>query len=136
MPKMTLTAAYLSLAGVDRSGDCSKIEIQTEVEEKDVTTYKSLGWKEVIGGLKSGSLGISVKNNLAVGQLDEAMWDILGDVVPFSVRATQAAVGTSNPAYSGNVLIKSWTPIAGSPGDVNESNYTYPTSGPVVRTTA
>ncbi|MCX4468967.1 hypothetical protein OOK41_01335 [Micromonospora sp. NBC_01655] len=133
---MVLTAAYVSLAGIERSGDLNKAELSAEVEEKDVTTFKSLGWKEVVGGLKSGSLALSFKNDLAAAAVDQAMWDALGTVVPFVVRASQAAVGTSNPQYSGNVLVKSWTPIAGAPGDVNESNHTYPTSGPVVRATA
>lgn len=135
MPKMTLTAAYLSLDGQDRSGDSSKVEVTAEVEEKDVTTFKSLGWKEVIGGLKSGSLAVTFKNDVATGQLDEFMWARLGTVVPFEVRATQGAVSASNPKYTGSCLIKSWTPIAGAPGDVNEANYTFPASGPVVRGT-
>lgn len=136
MPKMVLTAAFVSLATVDRSGDCSKVELSVEVEEKDVTTFLSLGWKVVTGGLKSGSLGLTLKNDLAVGALDEAMWNLFGTVVPFKVRAVNTAASPSNPEYSGSVLVKAWTPVAGAPGDVNETNVTYPTSGAVARVTA
>lgn len=136
MPKMVLTAAFVSLNNVDRSGDCSKVELGVEVEEKDVTTFLAAGWKVVTGGLKSGSLALTFKNDLAVGALDESMWSLFGTVVPFKVRATNAAVGTSNPEYSGSVLVKSWSPVAGAPGDVNELSVTYPTSGAVARATA
>jgi hypothetical protein len=133
---MVLTAAYLALNSVDRSSWCSKIELTTEVEEKDVTVYTSLGWKEVLGGLKSGSLAIMFKNDVADDQLDETMWALLGSVTTFEVRAINTTATASNPKYTGSVLVKSWTPISGSPGDVNEANYTYPTSGAVSRAIA
>lgn len=136
MPKMVLTAAYVAINGADRSGDLNKAELTAEVEEKDITTFKSLGWKEVTGGLKSGSLALSFKNDLAATAVDEIMWGLFGTVVSFEVRASQAVVGAANPKYTGSCLIKSWTPIAGAPGDVNEANHTFPTSGAVVRATA
>lgn len=136
MAKMVLTSSYLGLNAVDRSSWCSKIELTTEVDEKDVTVFTSLGWKEVLGGLKSGSLAVTFKNDVAASQLDETMWALFGTVTTFEVRATSAAVGTSNPKYTGSVLIKGWTPISGSPGDVNEASFTFPTSGAVTRATS
>jgi hypothetical protein len=136
MAKMVLTSTYLALNSVDRSSWCSKVELSTEVDEKDVTTFASLGWKEILGGLKSGSLAITFKNDVAASQLDETMDALFGSVTTFEVRATSSAVGTSNPKYTGSVLIKGWTPISGSPGDVNEASYTYPTSGAVTRATS
>jgi hypothetical protein len=65
MAKMALLASYCSINAVDVSAYTSKIELTTEVEEKDVTTFASLGWKEVIGGLKSGSLALTFKQDVA-----------------------------------------------------------------------
>jgi hypothetical protein len=45
-------------------------------------------------------------------------------------------VGTSNPKYTGSVLIKSWNPIEGSVGDEASVGVSYPTSGAVTRATA
>jgi len=136
MPIMVLKTAYLALNGVDRSANTSKAELAVEVEEKDVTTFASNGWKEVLGGLSSGGLAVTFKNDVAASALDSAMWALLGQVVTFEVRTSNAVVGTGNPKYTGSVLIKNWTPISGSPGDVNEASYTFPTSGPVARATA
>ena len=136
MPLMVLKAAYVAINGVDRSANASKTELTVEVEEKDVTTWASQGWKEVLGGLGSGSLANTFKNDVGAAALDSAMWALFGTVVTFEVRASNAAVGTGNPKYTGNVLIKSWTPISGSPGDVNEASYTWPTSGVVTRATS
>ncbi|MEV6614267.1 phage tail tube protein [Streptomyces sp. NPDC051051] len=135
MPKMVLLAQHLTLNGTDLKDFTKKAELSVEVEDKDVTTYASLGWKVVLGGLKSGELSCEFLQDFAASQLDAIMWPLLGQVVPFTVRADQAAVGTSNPQYSGNVLIKGWNPIEGSVGDEATVGLTFPTSGAVARAT-
>lgn len=136
MAKMVLKASYLALNATDLSSYTSKIELSAEVEEKDITTFASSGWTEVLGGLASGSLAIGLKQDVAASALDSIMWPLFGTVVTFAVRLDNAAVGTSNPQYSGSVLIKEWKPIAGSVGDTAEVDVTYPTSGAVARATA
>ncbi|MFB7866998.1 hypothetical protein [Streptomyces sp. NPDC056069] len=136
MPKMVLLAEYLSLNGVDLSEYTRKGELAVEVEEKDVTNYASAGWKELLGGLKSGELGIEFLQDVAATKIDSIMWPLLGTVVPFEVRLSNAVVGTSNPKYTGSVLIKEWKPIEGSVGDEASVGVSYPTSGAVVRATA
>jgi hypothetical protein len=136
MPKMVLTAEYVSLNGTDLSSYCNKGELSVEVEEKDVTTYGSQGWKEVLGGLKSGTLGLEFKQDVAASALDSIMWPLLGTVVSFEVRLSQAAVGTSNPKWTGSALIKEWKPIQGGVGDDASVGVSYPTSGAVTRATA
>ena len=136
MAKMVLLASFVSLNGTTLSSYARKIELTAEVEEKDVTTYSSLGWKEVLGGLKSGELSLEFLQDVAAAQIDSIMWPLFGTVVTFEVRADQAAVGASNPKYTGSVLIKSWNPLEGSVGDEASVSVSYPTSGAVVRAVA
>jgi hypothetical protein len=136
MAKMVLLASYLSLNSNALWTYANKIELSAEVEEKEVTTYGSLGWKEFLGGLKSGGLAIDFKQDVAASALDSIMWPLLGTVVPFEVRLDQAAVGTSNPKYTGSVLIKEWKPISGSVGDDAQVGVSYPTSGVITRATS
>ncbi|WP_199444457.1 hypothetical protein [Umezawaea beigongshangensis] len=136
MPAMVLLASHITIDGNDLSDHCSKIEVTAEVDEKDVTTFASLGWKEVQGGIKSGSLGATFQQDTAAGEIDALMWPLLGEVVPFSVRLDNAAASATNPAYGGNLLVKKWSPIAGSVGDVATVDVEFPTSGAIVRTTA
>ncbi|MFD6035247.1 phage tail tube protein [Streptomyces griseoincarnatus] len=135
MPKMVLLAQHLSINGQTLNEYTKKAELTVEVEDKDVTNYASLGWKEVIGGLKSAELSCEFLQDFAATKLDSIMWPLLGTVVPFEVRADQAAVGTSNPAYSGNILINGWSPITGSVGDEATVSQGFPTSGAVTRAT-
>lgn len=133
MPKMVLLAQYVSINANLLHDHTRKAELTTEVEEKDVTTYASLGWKEVMGGLKSGELGCEFLQDFAATQLDSIMWPLLGLVVPFEVRADQAAVSASNPKYTGSILINGWNPLTGSVGDEATVSLGFPTSGAVLR---
>jgi len=136
MAHMVLLAEYVSIGGNDLSAHADKCEVSIEVEDKDATTFASLGWKEVLGGLKSGKLDASFKQDPAVGSLDSLMWPLLGTVVPFEVRLSNTARSTSNPSYTGNVLVTGWKPISGSVGDMASTDVSFPTSGAVSRLTA
>lgn len=135
MPKMVLLAQYLSINANVLNAFTKKAEVTVEVEDKDVTTFASAGWKEVIGGLKSGELGCEFLQDFAASQLDAIMWPLLGTVVPFEVRPDQGAVSTTNPKFTGSILIKGWNPIEGSVGDEATVGLTFPTSGAVARAT-
>jgi len=135
MPKMVLLAQYLSINGTVLNTFTKKAELSVEVEDKDITNYSSAGWKEVLGGLKSAELACEFLQDFAVTQLDATMWPLLGTVVPFEVRPDQGAVSTTNPKYTGNILIKGWNPIEGSVGDEATVGVSFPTSGAVTRAT-
>jgi hypothetical protein len=133
---MVLTAEYLSINANVLNAYTRKAELTVEVEEKDVTNYASAGWKEVLGGIKSAGLSVEFLQSFTAAELDAIMWPLLGTVVPFEVRADQAAVGTSNPKYTGNVLINGWSPLTGSVGDEATVSQDFPSSGAVTRATA
>lgn len=136
MTLMALTAAYVALSGPgDVSNKCSRIELTTDVDELDVTTFGSQGWREVLGGIKSGSLALAFFNDLDDDELDEDLWAINGQVVNFIVKASNGSTSASNPEYRGSVLIKGLGPIRGQVGQANQFDLTLPTSGAVVRTT-
>lgn len=136
MAKKVLLDAQLEIDGNDLTQWCAKVELTDDFEEKEVTTFSSGGAKEVLGGLESGSIGISFKNSHSAGELDQIMWALRREVKTFKVRADEAAVSTSNPQYSGSILINQWSPIMGSVGDVNEFDVTFPLSGALVRATS
>jgi hypothetical protein len=134
--KFVLTAGYVAINGTDLSSYCSSIQLQIEAESKDTTTFGSSGWHEELSGIKSASLALQFKQDVAAAALDSIMWALFGTVVTFEVRATSASVGTSNPKYTGSINIRQWNPIAGGVGDTAEVSVTYPTTGTVTRATS
>ncbi|QJT01786.1 hypothetical protein G9272_16940 [Streptomyces asoensis] len=95
MSKTILTNVRTFAAGLDLTGNSNKIEISSEVEDKDATNYGSQGWKEVLGGL--GSAELAAEGQWEAGdpsKVDDASWTHLGSVIPWSASANNgAAVG-------------------------------------------
>lgn len=136
MAKMVLLASMLQINSVDISSYTTKIELAIDVDEKDVTTFGSSGWKEVLGGIKSAGLNVTFQQDVAAGNLDSQIFALLGNVTTFEVRLVNTARSTSNPAYTGSVLISKWNPISGGVGDDAEVSVSWPTSGVVSRQTS
>lgn len=136
MTKIVLLDAQLSIANNDLTQWCAKIELSDEFEDKSTTTFASGGAEEVLGGLEKFEAALTFKQDYDVSQIDQIMWALRRTVVTFAARAKVSAVTTSNPQYSGKLLINKWVPIAGSVGDVAEVDVTYPGSGPLGRVTS
>lgn len=136
MAKFLLTAGYVAINSTDLSSYCSNVQLQIEAESKVTTTFGSSGWHEELSGIKSASLQLTFKQDVAASAIDSIMWPLFGTVVTFEVRATNASVGTSNPKYSGSINLRQWNPISGGVGDVAEVSVTYPTTGTVSRATS
>lgn len=136
MPKKVLLDAQLDINGTDLTQWTAKVELSDEFEDKDTTTFASGGAKEVQGGLESGEIGITFKNDYAAAALDATMWALRRSVVTWKARADLDAVSTANPQYSGSLLVNKWTPINGAVGDVAEVDVSFPLSGPMTRVTS
>lgn len=92
MSKTILTNVRCFGPAVDLTSQSNKIELSSEVEDKESTNYGSQGWKEVMGGL--GSAELSAEGQWEAGDLtkvDDASWAQLGGVGPWSVSANNAA---------------------------------------------
>ncbi|MFF0136766.1 hypothetical protein ACFYRN_09995 [Streptomyces sp. NPDC005227] len=96
MSKTVLVNVRCFAVGADLTSQANKIELSSEVEDKDATNYGSQGWKEVLGGL--GSAELSGEGQWEAGDLtkiDDASWAQLGGVGPWSVSANNdASVGS------------------------------------------
>ena len=136
MAKFVLTAGYLALNATDFSANTSSIQLQIEAESKDTTTFGSNGWHEELSGIKSATLAVVFKQDVAAAALDATIWPLAFTVVTFEVRAVNATVTTSNPKYTGSINLRQWNPIAGGVGDVAEVSVTFPTTGAITRGTS
>lgn len=136
MAAFAMTDCYIALNGTDRSSTIKSLSLNVDVNELDTTNFASAGWMVPIGGLKSGQVGLTFNQDVAASAIDSIMWPLLGTTVTFEVRGTNAAVGTSNPKYTGSVFVKEWKPLDGSVGDLAEVSVTFPTSNAVTRATA
>lgn len=135
MAVFALTSEYVAINGVDESANIKSATLTVDAAQLDTTDFASGGWVEMIGGLKSGSLAIEFQDDVANSGIDDKLWALLGTVTTFEVRATSDAVGTSNPKWTGSVLI-SGHQIGGAVGDLAGKSLTFQTSGAVTRAEA
>lgn len=136
MAAFALTDCYVALNGTDRSAHVKQMTLQVDAATLDVTDFADAGWTANIAGIKSGTLNLSFNQDMAASSIDSILFALLGTVVTFEVRATNAAVSTSNAKYTGSVLVNGWTPLDGSVGDLASVSVSFPLSGAVTRATA
>lgn len=133
---IVLLDAQLSVANNDLTAWCKKLELPDEFEVKKTTTFASGGAEENKGGLESFEASITFNQDYDAAALDSIMWALRRSVVTFTARAQIGAVTSSNPQYSGKLVIQKWVPISGNVGDVGEVDVTFTGSGPLARVTA
>jgi hypothetical protein len=136
MAKLVLTNAVVKINSVDYSANVNQVEIAVTSDEVDTTAFSSTGWRTVTGGLKSGSVTVSLHNDFAAAAIDSALWPLLNTLATVVVLPNGTTVGTANPSYTFTALVNNLTPISGSVGDLAVQNLTWPVSGEVTRATA
>lgn len=135
MAIFAFTDGTVIINSVNYSAYVKSVELNVEVDDLE-TTAMGATHKSRIGGLKEGSLSITFNQDFAQTTVDDRLWALLGTVTTFEVRPTSGAASTSNPKYTGSVLITEWNPLGNSVGELAEVSVTWPTSGTVTRATA
>ena len=137
MAKYVIQGTSVTFNGSDISGSVARAELVINAAEVDTTDFGSNGWTEVVGGLKSGSVSLDFHNDFGVGGVSSLMQDLVGTIGTVTVIAANGtAASATTPSYTAEVLINSFTPIAGAVGDLATFSVTFPTSGEVSYATA
>ena len=139
MAVFAMTDCYIGFGtstATDRSTLVKSVTLTVDAATLDTTDFGDSGWTTNISGMKSGSLAMTFNQDVASGAIDSIMWPLLGTVCVFEVRATNSAVGASNPKYTGSFVVNGWTPLDGSVGDLAAVSVTFPLTGAVTRATS
>lgn len=136
MAKYVVTSQSVTINSVDLSADCARAELVISSADVETTDFSSGGFVELQGGLKSGVLNLDFHADYASGGASETLDALVGTVVPFEIIAGGTTVGTDTPSWSGNVLINSFTPVAGAVGDLATFSVSFPTSGAITKATS
>src|SRR5262245_40002124 len=110
---LVLTDARIYFDSLDATGYSNHVEVAAAVEDEDVTTMASGGWKQFVGGLASTTANAKVFWQAGdLSQPDDVAWANLGvsSQNPLTITPTSGAVGTL--AYLTNVLESSYNPGA------------------------
>jgi hypothetical protein len=118
------------------SANVAQVTIALESDDIEVTNFAGAGWRERVGGLKSGTFSMDVHQDMAAGSIDAQFYQSLGGTAALKVRpGGTAAIGTSNPSYEFSVLVTGINPVDGAVGDLSTQSISWPISGEVERKT-
>jgi predicted secreted protein len=136
MAKIVIQDPVITLAGGTVSANVAQVSISIEADDVETTNFAGNGWRERIGGLKSGSVSLDFHNDFAAGAIDSQIYGLIGGTAAVTVRpGGTAAVGSANPEYRFNVLVTEYS-VEGAVGDLATFSVTWPITGQVTRATA
>ena len=137
MARIVLTDAYITLNSVDLSDHIASVEIAQSFDSIETTAFGDSG-RTRTGGLEDSSVTLSFHQDFAAASVDQTIAPLVGGTAAFEIRAvgTSTAVSSTNPKWTGTVLITEWNPLSGAVGELSTADVTWPVSGQVTRGTA
>lgn len=127
MAKLVLRDCFISVDGVDFSDHVSSVEVDFSKDEIDTTNFGGAG-RERAAGLKDDKFVLNFQQDFAASSVDDTLFPLYDNETefPIVVRPTSAAVGASNPQYTGTCILLEYQALSGDVGSLSETSVTFP----------
>jgi lipid-binding SYLF domain-containing protein len=136
MAKYVVQNPVVVFAGGTISANVAQATIALEADDIEVTNFAGNGFRERIGGLKTGTLSMELHQDFAIGAIDSTFFTNLGGTVAVAIRPLgTAAAGSASPSYEFSVLVTEYSPIDSAVGDLATFSVSFPITGAVTRGT-
>lgn len=117
------------------SSSIAAVTLDITQDDIETTSFGSTA-RTRIGGLRDATVSFDFHQDFAAGAVDAVLFPLLGSTVAVKISPLSTAVSATNPEYRFDALCTSYSPFAGSIGDLAVTTISWPVSGPVVRGTA
>lgn len=126
MAKFVLKNAVITIDGDDHSDHISEVTIETERDEVDVTAFGASN-KEILAGLGDATITMQAFQDFASNKLNQNLWALSKSDTAFevTVKPTNAATSATNPKFTMQALLFSYSPIAGAVGEASTTELTF-----------
>src|ERR1044072_8266363 len=94
----------LEINSVVMSAMAKSVTLSVEADELEDTAFGDT-FRSRLAGLKDWNVDVEFNQDFAASQGDAALWPLLGTLTTIKIRATSSAISTTNPEYSGTVLV-------------------------------
>lgn len=131
-----LTNASLKINAVDLSNRVESVTLDLSKDDVEVTAMGDGGHTHV-GGLENNKLTVTFWQDFAAANVDATLLPVFqaGTAVAFKLTANGTAVSSTNPVYSGSVVLTDYAPIGGKVGDGLQAPVSFVVSGTVTEGT-
>lgn len=137
MPKHVLRNAHVSIAGVDLTDHVRDVTLNYSVGVQDISAMGDNAFRRVVSGIRQWSVDINFLQDFDSGKVDATLFSLVGGTaIALIIRTTTAAVGPTNPQFTGNGILETYPPLAGSHGNAHMVSVTIQGDGTLTRATA
>lgn len=134
MASFSFLDCRLEINSVVMSGFSTSVTLKIEADDNENTAFGQT-FRTRIAGLKDWSVDIDFNSDFASSAVDQTIYPLLATVTTIKVRPTTAAISTTNPEYTGSVLVTEYTPLDGGVGDLATVSVSWPGTGTLTRNT-
>jgi hypothetical protein len=127
--------AVVSINSVALSDHATAATLEISYDDVDTTAFGD-AVRTRIAGLGDATVNITWNQDYASSEIDATFNGIVGTVVAFELTPVSGSVSATNPKYSGNCLISSYTPISAEVGSLSTITTSWPVSGALTRATS
>jgi hypothetical protein len=135
--KFVLKNAWIQINSVDLSDHVRSVAVNMSAQLQESQGMGSDGLERV-AGLRDDAFELTLAQDFAASEVDATLWPLFdgGSEFLIEVAADGTAISSTNPKYSGSVLLESYPPLSGDIGGLAESSIRLPVNGKISRATA
>lgn len=138
MARFVATDYKITINGTDFSTSLAACTLDISAEEQDTTAFGGSGFRTRLGGLKDASISLDFHQDFGAASVDATLFPLLGSNATVVVFPTSSTVSATNPSYTAEFLVSSYSPYASSIGDLATLSVSWNLAGTagIVRGTA
>lgn len=100
-----------------------------------VSTAMGALYEAHLAGLRKFGLSCDFNQDHAVASVDATLFALIGSVVTIKLRGTSGAISTSNPEYTGPVILETYNPFDVGVGELSMAPVKFIGAGALARNT-
>lgn len=132
MPKEIVRDAFIQVGGVNLSDHCSSVTVESTIDDVDLTSFTTSGYREIGQGFKDATITATFFQDYASGSVHSTLQPLYDSGGTFSVyvKMHQAAASATNPRIE-MVTAKmfGYNPISGDVGDASTMDVEFRNAG-------
>jgi hypothetical protein len=132
---VVLTNAQVTVNGVDLSNHVDSVEVQTNVDDVDITAMGASAHQHA-PGLRNDKITINFLQDFAASSVDATLFPLLGNT-GFTVKVVpvNTTVSTTNPSYTATCVLFTYSPLSGKVGERSDTSVEFQATGLIVKAT-
>ena len=135
MSVVVLTNAQVTVNGVDLSNHVDSVEVQTNVDDVDITAMGASAHQHA-PGLRNDKITVNFLQDFAASSVDATLFPLLGNT-GFTVKVVpvNTTVSTTNPSYTATCVLFTYNPLSGKVGERSDTSVEFQATGLIVKAT-